>query len=449
MSSDGQLSGTGKLQLQAGGDATLKGSLRSNGDLTADAGGKLALLGSASATTGALNLTSVGDLSIGKDATAQAGGAIGLRTQQRHHRRRDGVAASADHQRGGRCPSTASCWRAVRCPSMRSARSRPRGREAAGQGALRLDAGKALTLAGLAETNAGMTLASGTDLRGRQRHGLWRRAVVTAGQGLTLGATGNLQASGLLQAQAGGKLQADGTISGEQDIRLSSKADTVVNGKTVANGLLNIKAGTDLSVGKNGLAQGSGNLFLFAGQDLRIAGTAGTAETAAARRHAARRGRRDIFVTGTVTASSPASLSAQRHGGRHRHRAERRSDHASRRRPEGGRERALAVLGQAGRQGRRRYRLGRHAGGRRRIGAGGHGRCAAGRHHCRAGRKRRRQRNRQDAGAPASPRPVGVQDNPMQAGGRTSSVPASGDLSVSGGRDLTIKQGSQVQAAGA
>ena len=54
-----------------------------------------------------------------------------------------------------------------------------------------------------------------------------------------------------------------------------------MNGKTVANGLLNIKAGTDLSVGKNGLAQGSGNLFLFAGQDLRIAGTAGTAETAA------------------------------------------------------------------------------------------------------------------------------------------------------------------------
>ena len=33
------------------------------------------------------------------------------------------------------------------------------------KGALRLDAGKALTLAGLAETNAGMTLASGTDLR--------------------------------------------------------------------------------------------------------------------------------------------------------------------------------------------------------------------------------------------------------------------------------------------
>ena len=164
VSSDGQLSGTGKLQLQAGGDATLKGSLRSNGDRRRTRG-KLALLGSASATTGALNLTSVGDLSIGKDATAQAGGAIGLRTQ-RHHRRRDGVAASADHQRGGRCGyrrQAAGGRSAVhRCD--RQDRGR-RGREAAGQGALRLDAGKTLTLAGLAETNAGMTLASGTDLR--------------------------------------------------------------------------------------------------------------------------------------------------------------------------------------------------------------------------------------------------------------------------------------------
>ncbi|WZB60482.1 hypothetical protein WJ970_21140 [Achromobacter xylosoxidans] len=42
---------------------------------------QLALLGNASATTGALNSTSVGDLSIGKDATAQAGGAIGWCTQ--------------------------------------------------------------------------------------------------------------------------------------------------------------------------------------------------------------------------------------------------------------------------------------------------------------------------------------------------------------------------------
>ena len=222
----------------------------------------------------------------------------------------------------------------------------------------------------------------------------------------------------------------------------------MVNGKTVANGLLNIKAGTDLSVGKNGLAQGSGNLFLFAGQDLRIAGTAGRDSRRERQRHAAPEAGRDIFVTGTVTASSPASLSAQRHErGRHRHRAERRSDHASRRRP-GGRERALQSSG----------KLDAKAGGDidsdGTLAAGGALALAAtgdarlGGTIAALGESGDGNGTRQDAGAPASPRPVGVQDNPMQAGGRNSSVPASGDLSVSGGRDLTIKQGAQVQQPG-
>ena len=42
-----------------------------------------------------------------------------------------------------------------------------------------------------------------------------------------------------------------------------------------------------------------------------------------------------------------------------------------------------------------------------------------------------------------------VQSTPPAPGGRSLSAPASGDLSISGGRDLTIKQGAQVQAAGA
>ena len=83
---------------------------------------------------------------------------------------------------------------------MRSARSRPaRDAKLQAKGALRLDAGR-LTLAGLAETNAGMTLASGTDLR-VDGSAMARALSLTAGQGLTLGATGNLQASGLLQAR--------------------------------------------------------------------------------------------------------------------------------------------------------------------------------------------------------------------------------------------------------
>ena len=292
----------------------------------------------------------MGDLSIGKNATAQAGGAIGLRTQGNFTTagamaslQALTISAAGDAAIDGKllAGGPLSIDAIGKIAAGADAKLQARRRAAPG-------CGRDLTLAGLAETNAGMTLASGGDLRVDGSAMAYGGALsLTAGQGLTLGATGNLQASGLLQAQAGGKLQADGTISGEQDIRLSSNADTVVNGKTVANGLLNIKAGTDLSVGKNGLAQGSGNLFLFAGQDLRIAGTAGTAETAATGGGAARRGRprhfRDGHGHGQLAGQSVGAAAHER--GRHRHRAERRSDHASRRRPEGGRERAFAVPG--------------------------------------------------------------------------------------------------------
>ncbi|WP_158658300.1 hemagglutinin repeat-containing protein [Achromobacter sp. AONIH1] len=432
---DGQLSSTGKLQLQAGGDATLKGSLRSNGDLTADAGGKLALLGNASATTGALNLTSVGDLSIGKDATAQAGGAIGLRTQG--NVTTAGALASLQALTISAAGDAAIDGKLLAGGPLSVDAI---GKIAAGadaklqaKGALRLDAGKALTLAGLAETNAGMTLASGTDLRVDGSAMAYGGALsLTAGQGLTLGANSTLQASGLLQAQAGGKLQADGTISGEQDIRLSSNADTVVNGKTVANGLLNIKAGTDLVVGKNGLAQGSGNLFLFAGQDLRIAGTAGTAETAATGGGTLRaEAGRDIFVTGTVTASSPASLSAQRHMSVDGTVTALSGDLTT----QAGGDLKVAASGRLQSSGKLDAKAGGDIDSDGTLAAGGALALAA------TGDAR--------LGGTIAALGTSAQGTPPAPGGRSLSVPASGDLSISGGRDLTIKQGAQVQAAGA
>ena len=226
----------------------------------------------------------------------------------------------------------------------------------------------------------------------------------------------------------------------------------MVNGKTVANGLLNIKAGTDLSVGKNGLAQGSGNLFLFAGQDLRIAGTAGTAETAAAKGGTLRaEAGRDIFVTGTVTASSPASLSAQRHMNVDGTVTALSGDLTT----QAGGDLKVAASGRLQSSGKLDAKAGGDIDSDGTLAAGGALALAAtgdarlGGTIAALGESGDGNGTRQDAGAPASPRPVGVQDNPMQAGGRTSSVPASGDLSVSGGRDLTIKQGSQVQAAGA
>ena len=222
----------------------------------------------------------MGDLSIGKTPRPKRAAPSACARKATHHRRRDGVAASADHQRGGRCAIDGKLLAGGPLSIDAIGKIAAGGREAAGQGALRLDAGRDLTLAGLAETNAGMTLASGGPARGRQRHGLWRRAVVDGGPGLTLGATGNLQASGLLQAQAGGKLQRRHDLgrAGHSPVVQCRHRGERQDGRQWP---LNIKAGTDLSVGKNGLAQGSGNLFLFAGQDLRIAGTAGTAETAA------------------------------------------------------------------------------------------------------------------------------------------------------------------------
>ena len=114
-----------------------------------------------------MNLTSVGDLSIGKDATAQAGGAIGLRTQ--------GNVTTAGAMVSLQALTISAAGDAAIDGKLLAGGPLSIdaiGKIAAGadaklqaKGALRLDAGKALTLAGLAETNAGMTLASGTDLR--------------------------------------------------------------------------------------------------------------------------------------------------------------------------------------------------------------------------------------------------------------------------------------------
>ncbi|WP_238914665.1 hypothetical protein, partial [Achromobacter insolitus] len=80
-------------------------------------------------------------------------------------------------------------------------------------------------------------------------------------------------------------------------------------------------------IGEAGLAQGSSRLQLGAGQDLRIAGTAGTAagagvgaRTVGGSLQPARtaggilqaQAGRDLFITDTATAGSPIVLGAQR-----------------------------------------------------------------------------------------------------------------------------------------
>ncbi|MGN6459557.1 MAG: beta strand repeat-containing protein, partial [Achromobacter mucicolens] len=136
-----------------------------------------------------------------------------------------------------------------------------------------------------------------------------------SGGDMTLGSASTLQAAQHLTAQAGGNLLANGAVSGEADIHLSADSRAELNGKTVANGTLRAEAGTDLTVGQGGLAQGNANLFRGAGQDLRVAGTAGTAESAGQAGLLQAQAARDLFVTGLVTAGTPASLTAQRNLG--------------------------------------------------------------------------------------------------------------------------------------
>ena len=227
--------------------------------------------------------------------------------------------------------------------------------------------------------------------RGRQRHGLWRRAVVDGGPGADAGRDG--QSAGQRPAASPGRRQA---ASGRHDLGRAGHPPVVQcrhRGERQDGRQWPLEhQGRHRSVGRQerpGARQRQPVPLRRPGPAHRRHGRH-RRDGGHGRRHAARRGRprhfRDGHGHGQLAGQSVGAAAHER--GRHRHRAERRSDHASRRRPEGGRERAFAVLGQAGRQGRRRYRLGRHAGGRRRIVAGGHGRRAAGRHHCRVGHER-------------------------------------------------------------
>ncbi|WZB69734.1 hypothetical protein WJ968_27105 [Achromobacter xylosoxidans] len=165
---------------------------------------------------------------------------------------------------------------------------------------------------------------------------------LTAGQGLTLGAA--------LQRPAAcckPRLQADGTISGEQD---PSVVQCRHRGERQDGRQWPLEhQGRHLARARTAWRKAAASCSLRR-PDLRIAGTTGTAETAATgggtlRAEACSR----HFQTGTVTASSPASSSAKRHMSVDGTVTALSGDLTTRAGGdlEGGRERAFAVLGQA------------------------------------------------------------------------------------------------------
>jgi filamentous hemagglutinin len=402
---------------KAGGDMALAGTLRANGDMAISAGSKLSVDGALAAASGSLDGIAGGDISVGSQAQLAAADRVGLK-------------AGGGLQSLGKITS-------LKDLSLQAARNLTFEGQTLATGDIRLLAGEALTASAASRVQADGSVAADAataSLAGRvvagqsaqvsTRGDLRVDGTLLADAGtlkaistgdMTLGSASVLQAGQQLDAQAGGKLLADGTITGEKDIFLSAGANAELNGKTVADGYLRAETGADLSIGQAGLAQGSGKLLLSAGQDLRIAGTAGTASTAQATGGVLQaQAGRDLTVTGIVTAGSPASLAA------------------------------IGNLNIDGMVAALAGGLTANAGGQLRVGAGG------------------RMQAAQDVSAQAG---ADLDSDGIIVAGGGLTLAASGDarlggtaaalgdasagnLRVSGGRDVIVKQNGQVQAAG-
>ncbi len=318
MDAPAQWDAEGEIAAKAGAGMTLAGTLRANGNTALTAGQTLAVDGTITAASGSMTVLTDGDVVLGANAQLAAAGPVGL-------------TAGGSLQSLGKVTS-------LKDLSMQAARDMTLDGATLATGDLQVQAGETLATSSASRQQADgsvIAMAGDASLAGAFIAG--QSAQVTtqgslrvdgtlladagtlqaaSGGDMTLGSASTLQAAQQLTALAGGNLLANGAVSGEADIHLSADSRAELNGKTVANGTLRAEAGTDLTVGQGGLAQGNANLFLGAGQDLRVAGTAGTAEPAAGQAGLLQaQATRDLFVTGLVTAGTPASLTAQRNLG--------------------------------------------------------------------------------------------------------------------------------------
>ncbi|KAA5919639.1 filamentous hemagglutinin N-terminal domain-containing protein [Achromobacter xylosoxidans] len=291
-----QVYALGTLLIQAGEHLALEegAQLQSAGNITIQVDQDAALSG-AVLSGETLSLTSGNDLAQGSTGKLQ-----GKRVQ---------ATAGRDLALGGASVSTVD----VQARATRD--MRVDGKLDAG-GSLGLDAGRDLSLAGTMRGDMGTHLEAGGKMNvsgtAASANGFLN---LNAGQDMNLSADSRALAGESLVVQAGGKLLASGTIFGKQDITLRAGTSAELNGETIANGTLRTDAGGDLLIGQMGLAQSSVRLLLGAGQDLRIAGIAGTAkgvEVGLGPDTLQAQAGRDLFITGTATAGSPIILGAQR-----------------------------------------------------------------------------------------------------------------------------------------
>ncbi|WP_395757240.1 hemagglutinin repeat-containing protein [Achromobacter sp. EB05] len=312
----GQADASGKARLLAAGDLSVAGATRGDMGMHLEAGSQMDLAGTAASANGPLDLIAGKGMNLSADSQTLAGGVL--------------------QARAGSTLMATGTMTSLGDLILEATNQRLAGQHFAAGNLIIQTPGGLTTLAGSRQQANGSILArvgtgtlAGTLVAGQAATLRVERDLtvdgtvlvdtgalkVSSGGGLTLGGASALQAGGSLQAQASGKLLANGSISGLRDIILTVGKNAELNGKTVANGTLRSEANDDLTVGETGLAQGSAKLLLSAGQDLRIAGIAGTAKGAGS---GARLGAlqaqagRDLFITGAATAGSPVVLGARR-----------------------------------------------------------------------------------------------------------------------------------------
>ncbi|WP_454669942.1 two-partner secretion domain-containing protein [Achromobacter kerstersii] len=316
----GQLEASDNARIQATGAAAIAGAVRGDQGALIQSGGALALTGTAASAKGSLQLIAGQEMVLSSDSRALAGGALLAR-------------AGASLMAAGTMSSLTDLVLDAASNITLAGQNLATGSISAKAGAgLTALAGSRVQADGTVAIHADSAALSGALVAGqsaqlRTQHDLTVDGTVLADTGtlsvssggnMTLGGASELQASGKLIAKADGKLLAAGTVSSETDIALTAGTDAELHGKTVANGTLEIDAAGNLTVADKALAQGSRKLLMAAGQDLRIAGTAGTANGAVTRDamggtlRAQAGGDLVITDTGTVTAGSPVALKAGR-----------------------------------------------------------------------------------------------------------------------------------------
>ena len=312
----GQADASGKARLLAAGDLSVAGATRGDMGMHLEAGSQVDLAGTAASANGPLDLIAGLGMNLSADSQALAGGVL--------------------QARAGSTLMATGTMTSLGDLILQAANQRLAGQHFAAGNLLMQTPGRLTTLAGSRQQASGSILAradtaalAGTLVAGqaatlRAEKNLTVDGTVLADAGalnassggdMALGGVSALQAGGSLQAQASGKLVANGTISGLRDITLTAGTNAELNGKTVANGTLRTEVNDDLTVGETGMIQGSAKLLLGAGQDLRIAGIAGTTHDAgvgASLGTLQAQAGRDLFITGAATAGSPIVLGARR-----------------------------------------------------------------------------------------------------------------------------------------